>query len=927
MDQHTSYRSLVLRHQPHGEYHPYIPLPYERSPRDPVSGERIYLNVETENKPPAKSIRCDWTVDHQKGINSTTAKLLSKGEVLDHWRVELPEFSGGQTVRYRFYAENEDYQLTSDEYSFTVSTWINVNSIQSVEAHDNGLTIGLGAEGAGLNMFLRIELDSEDLLSIKLLENRIANIHPKSGEKTLTYTLKDFQIILWENPFGIEITRRSTGVYLKSKEALRLLVDGQGRVIQYRLGFSSPSDEAFYGFGERFNALDQRGNHLDNYVYGQYTSQGKRTYIPVPFFISSRGYGLWLNTNRQAQFDLACQNAEQWYVDGQPGEDASLELKLFFHSQPLDIVKAFSRLNGKTQLPPSWVFGVWMSSNDWNSQAEVLRQLHETQKQQIPASVLVIEAWSDEINFYIWNDAQYRLKPSSEKYVLSDFKLPAEGRWPDVKSMVDEIHQNDTRLVLWQNPAIKFADPREQLDEAQNLADQVYAIEHGYVIKKAEGSPHRVEPHMPWFGNSLVLDFSNPEAADWWFGKREYLVKELGVDGFKTDGGEHIWDLETRFYNGLRGVDGINRYPLDYEGAYYRSMQKLRGNDFVLFSRAGYTGSQQYPCHWAGDENSTWEAYRSTLRALLNVGICGLPFVGWDIAGFAGPIPTSELYLRAAAFSVFCPIMQYHSDVNHSERTSRDRTPWNIQKQTGDERVIPVFRKFANLRMNLMPYILDQARLSSETDLPLMRAMALVFPQDPTCRKYPNQYFFGDALLVAPVTEEAVTEWPVYLPEGKWRDLWTGEVLQGKTVLRCSVPIDRIPVFQKLNSILALNLDASGELASPVGNSTKEYQNLTLHIYPGEHAEASLSFTQDSVAEKIAAESSEDGVVTISLPALSQDIRLVVSNMAARTVKMNGALLPKSDGITDIGWLWDEARRECKLRLPSQGHPVKIIIS
>jgi alpha-glucosidase (family GH31 glycosyl hydrolase) len=261
-------------------------------------------------------------------------------------------------------------------------------------------------------------------------------------------------------------------------------------------------------------------------------------------------------------------------------------------------------------------------------------------------------------------------------------------------------------------------------------------------------------------------------------------------------------------------------------------MQECRGDDHVLFSRAGYTGVQKYSCHWAGDERSTWEAFRATICAMLNVSICGVSFIGWDIAGFSGPIPSSELYLRAAAFSVFCPIMQYHSEGNDRRIPSRDRTPWNIQEQTGDQQVIPVFRKFANLRMNLLPYILSQARQSSQSGLPLMRALQIEYPTDMVCRKYPFEYMFGDALLVAPVVEEGISAWPVYLPQGEWRDLWSGTVYQGPAEIIVDVPRDRIPVFQKKGSLIPLHLDQSGELGSPVGNSTSENSQLSWLSFP-----------------------------------------------------------------------------------------------
>ncbi len=901
----------LLRHDPCGELHPYIPLPNERSPRFPSTGTPVTLNIETDSASAFECLWCEWSEKASSETQRVDAVLTQKDEVNTYWQAVLPAFKGGEEIRYHFCAKSGTQSIKGDEYTFYINTWINIPSLISISSIKDQLELLLATERPGLALKLNLVRQGAGGLVFTLVALHETVQATSKLESIYSTDWKDFQITLHKNPFSLEIKRASDGLVIKSKQPLQVMVDQGGRVLEYHLEFESPADEAFYGFGERFNALDQRGSHLDNYVYGQYTSQGKRTYIPVPFFVSSRGYGMWLKTSRQAQFDLAAASPDSWYLEGQAEDDEHLEITWFLQPQPYDNVKAFTLATGKPKVPPAWVFGPWMSSNDWNSQKEVLNQLHETQKLQIPASVLVIEAWSDEINFYIWNDAQYKIKPSSEPCKLSDFTFAPDSRWPDLKAMVDELHQNDVRLVLWQNPAIKFQGAHESFDDTLNLADQAYAIEKGYVVTKADGTPHRIEKHMPWFQNSLVLDFTNPAAADWWFSKREYIVKELGVDGWKSDGGEHIWDPETRFLNGKRGVDAINEYPVDYEGAYDRWMQKLRGDDFVLFSRAGYTGSQNYPSHWAGDENSTWDAFRATLQALLNVGISGLPFVGWDIAGFAGPIPTSELYLRAAAFSVFCPIMQYHSDVNRTERTSRDRTPWNMQKQTGDPRVVPTFRKFANLRMNLLPYVLDQARLCSETGLPLMKVMGLVYPDDQKCRQYPSQYFFGEDLLVAPVTREGVEDLQVYLPEGNWRDFWTGEILSGPLEFTVKVPVDRIPVYQRQGSILPLNLNHTGELCTPVGNSCDHVETLDLIAMPGETPTPKKIVMADS--KTVAVEMTSNSVsneLTIEIEACPVDLRLMIAAEDPKTVLVNGSPLPKRVDLTGTpassGWTWNE---------------------
>src|SRR6185436_5546113 len=154
-------------------------------------------------------------------------------------------------------------------------------------------------------------------------------------------------------------------------------------------------------------------------------------------------------------------------------------------------------------------------------------------------------------------------------------------------------------------------------------------------------------------------------------------------------------------------------------------------------------GAQQYPAHWAGDENSTWEAFRHSIFAGLSAGVSGIPFWGWDIGGFSGEIPSAELYLRATAMATFCPIMQYHAEYNNHQLPSRDRTPWNIQDRTGDEAVIRTYRFYANVRMNLMPYLISEARHCVDTGQPMMRALALAYPNDPTCAQFPYEYQFG----------------------------------------------------------------------------------------------------------------------------------------------------------------------------------------
>jgi alpha-glucosidase (family GH31 glycosyl hydrolase) len=927
-------KHLTIHHQPYGEQHPYDFLPTERFPRNPCAGEPVLLGVETNSYPEADSVWCLWQVEGNSDENRTEAVKVNSTESTHLWQINLPAFNGNEFVHYRFFGQSGYTIVESERFSFSVSTWINVSSVNSLEETENQILLELSTASPNLNIHLEIESNPNGNLSFYYSQASKPLKTPSKAcsEQRFSKTLENVQITIETDPFNLRLERESDGLLLEStKGPLQVLVGADGKVLQYRFAFESPSDEAFYGFGARYNALNQRGNLLDNHVYNQYTSQKKRTYIPIPFFISSRTFGFWLNSKQQAQFDLAAVNDDCWTATGHAEEDqSSIELQFFLQEHPHKIIRTFTDITGKPKLPPHWAFGLWMSSNDWNSQNEINRQLALAKQYQIPATVMVIEAWSDETNFYIWNDAEYRMKPSSQAYTLNDYTFPEKGLWPDPKTLIDEIHHQGMRLVLWQIPVMKANNPNENYDETQKDADQAYAIEKGFVVQKADGSPHQVEAHAPWFCRSLVFDFTHPEAVEWWFKKRQYLLDELGVDGFKTDGGEHIWATQTRFHNGMRGSQGINDYPVSYLEAYDRFLSTHLGDDHILFSRAGYTGVQQVSSHWAGDENSTWEAFQATINSMLNVGMCGVSFMGWDIAGFAGPIPTSELYLRAAAFSIFCPIMQYHSDYNGRRKPSRDRTPWNIQERTGDSNVIPIFRKFTNLRMNLLPYLLAQANESSQSGIPLMRALAIEFPADQTCRKYPYEYLFGDALLIAPVVKEGYATWNVYLPEGEWWAFWSDEIYTGPQFINVPSPMDHIPVFQRKGSILPLNLGKTLEICSPVGSATNEITNLTLSIFPGTETQIELQQGSDKPIGQVSAKLDlQDQSTQIELKNLEVTVDLLILGNTPEKVFVNQIQMTelKEDGNhSDTYWVCRPDLHAVHLHLPGNQNNISIVL-
>ncbi len=581
-------------------------------------------------------------------------------------------------------------------------------------------------------------------------------------------------------------------------EGAEVLHDGDRA---WRVRFSVPlaAGERVVGFGERYDRLDQRGQSLDSVVFEQYKSQGaeRKTYLPMPFahVVGGVGWGFHVNTSRRVWFDVGEGRRERLQVEAETGEDGTLEVQLFSGS-PTQVLSSFLDEVGRASELPEWVFRLWASGNEWNTQAEVMRQMDLHREYDIPLGSVVIEAWSDESTFTAFRDAQYAVTDDGAPHRLADFTFPADGAWPDPKGMVDELHARGITVHLWQIPLIKMRPH----PSGQVAADARAAVAADVLIREpdARGGLRPYRNRGWWFPLGLMPDLTDERAARWWTERRRYLVEDVGIDGFKTDGGEHAWGGELVYLDGGRGDEKNNTFPVAYPAA-YGELLRSAGKAPVTFSRAGFTGSQAHGAFWAGDENSTWEAFRWSMNAGLTAAASGIVYWGWDIAGFSGDIPDAELYIRAMQAATFVPIMQYHSEFNHHRSPSRDRTPWNIAERTGDHRVLPLVRRFVALREALVPFLADWARETIRTDRPLMRPL-FFDTDDERSWGVAAQWMLGPDLLVAPVLEASAVAREVFLPSGDWMDVWTGEVHAGGGIVSADAPIDRIPVFARVGA-------------------------------------------------------------------------------------------------------------------------------
>ncbi|WP_049945266.1 glycoside hydrolase family 31 protein [Butyrivibrio sp. AC2005] len=529
-----------------------------------------------------------------------------------------------------------------------------------------------------------------------------------------------------------------------------------------------------YGMGEKFDYIDQKGHTCINRVEEKFCNQKDKTYCSIPFFLTDSGWGLFVETDCVTAFEFEKDIRISFPVN------ASLYL---FQGNPLDIIKEFNNYIGPINTPPRYAFGPWVSANRWNSQKDVEEVVEKLEKHDFPATVLVLEAWSDEATFYIWNGAKYDEKTGNEVFTYEDFDFSESKYWDDPRQMVTDLKEKGIHTVLWQIPVYKKME--EGIYNLQNEMDEKYAIDNKLCLYMKDGSPYRI-PEGNWFAGSLVPDFSKPKTKDAWFSKRQYLL-DMGISGFKTDGGEFIYDDAVVSYGNKTGKELKNTYCQEYTNTYYDYL----GKEHVLFSRAGYTGVQRTPILWAGDHQSTYEELKNVYTAAISAACSGIIFWGFDIGGFAGPLPSADLYLKSTQFACFCPVMQWHSEPDGGQfkeilkgaEGNNERSPWNIAASYDMPDLIDELRKWHKLRMKLVPYIYREAKKAADKGIPMMRTLFMENPLDEKVFDWEDEYYFGDDLLVAPLLEENVKSRELYLPKGKWTGMFSKDLYEGGCVI------------------------------------------------------------------------------------------------------------------------------------------------
>jgi alpha-D-xyloside xylohydrolase len=547
----------------------------------------------------------------------------------------------------------------------------------------------------------------------------------------------------------------------------------------FAASFTLSPDEKLFGCGESFTRLNKRGQKLVLYAYDAYSAQTPHMYKPVPFFMSSRGYGMFVHTSAPLTLDLggSYDEANVIYL----GDDV-LDLFFFFGS-PKEILSEYTALTGRAPVPPLWSFGLWMGRESYSSEEEVREVAKKLREERIPSDVIHIDTG--------WPEVPHRC----------DFEF-SHSRFEDPQKMLSDLKESGFRVSLWQLP---YLNPKNELHEE--------VTEKGYAVLSAYGKPPV---------DDAVIDLSNPEAVEWYQEKLAKLLR-MGVGTFTADFGEAA-PLSGIYHESTSSFLEHNLYPLRYNKAVADITTEISG-DGVIYARSAWAGSQRYPIHWGGDAEITDGAMAGTLRGGLSLGLCGFSFWSHFIGGFSQKSP-ENLYLRWLTFGV----LSSHSRCHGTPPTE----PWEY-----GEGFTEAFRRIVELRYRLIPYVYAQATLASRDGHPMLRALFLEYPEDPTSWLIEDQYLFGTDLLVAPLMEEAPGR-NVYLPPGFWIDYQDGKVYEGARWH--SIRAGRLPVVMLVRDGSAI---PHAELAQSTGEI--DWHSLELRVFysRAEAAEGLICLPED----------------------------------------------------------------------------------
>jgi sulfoquinovosidase len=577
----------------------------------------------------------------------------------------------------------------------------------------------------------------------------------------------DEVILRWRGDEGLTLTAEIS-VHGETSTRIRWTMDA---LDARSLALPIACDEAssFAGFGAQYDDIDQRGDAFALWVEeqglgrsgsGPISGGPHTTYFPMPWWIDWRGFGVLVDTNARTLVDLCASDPNVAWIEVE--DTAPLDVVVFHGPTVPGAIEALGDEIGRARRPPDWAFSPWIGVQ--GGREAVLAEAAALRAQSIPYSALWVQDWvGGRLLTETIYDLRYRWVEDAELY-------------PDLPGLVRTLREDHgARFLAYANPFVV-----EELDHFEAMAAQ------GLLIRDETGAPYRFPVIM---GRASLPDFTQPAAYEYVEGFLTRAVRELGFDGWMSDFGEWL-PTDAVLADGSDARISHALYPAMWHRASMNVMERERPDgDFVVFTRSGWTRDHAVQqIVWIGDQEATFsetDGLPTVVPALLNLGLSGVPFVTSDVAGYSGGPSDRELFMRWTELAAFGPILRTHEGLMPAANWSWDR----------DEETIAHFRRFARIHEALGSEIRALADEAAQTSMPIVRHLALEFPDDALSRTIGDQYLLGSSLLVAPVVEEGATTREVYLPPGRWFHVWSGVEHEGGRTISIEAPIGAPAVF------------------------------------------------------------------------------------------------------------------------------------
>ncbi|WP_421740468.1 alpha-xylosidase [Cellulomonas sp.] len=554
-----------------------------------------------------------------------------------------------------------------------------------------------------------------------------------------------------EGEWGVEFEADGRVLTASTARSIGVVTDARGDSYvheQLSLGVR----EHVYGLGERFGAFVKNGQSVDVWNEDGGTAS-ELAYKNVPFYLSDAGYGVFVDHPGRVSFEIGSEavSRTQFSVPGQ-----TLQYYVIHGPTPKAVLRRYTALTGRPARVPAWSYGLWLSTSFTTQydEATVMSFVDGMAERGLPLSVFHFDCfwmrafhWTD----FTWDPATF----------------------PDPEGLLSRLHDKGLKVCVWINPYIA---QRSGLFEEGRAG--------GFLVTRADGSVWQTDQ---WQAGMALVDFTNPDAVAWYQGHLRRLLGQ-GVDAFKTDFGERI-PTDVVWHDGSDPERMHNHYTHQYNRAVFELLEAERGpGEAVLFARSATAGGQQFPVHWGGDCESTFVSMAESLRGGLSLSSSGFGYWSHDIGGFEGT-PDPAVFKRWLPFG----LLSSHSRLHGSDSY---RVPWAF-----DEEAVDVTRTFTELKLALMPYLGRLGLDAHEQGLPVMRPMVLEFPDDPGAATVDTQYMLGETVLVAPVFS-ADGRVDVYVPEGTWTSLLSGDQVTGPRWVREEHGFSSLPVYVRPDSVL-----------------------------------------------------------------------------------------------------------------------------